>query len=94
MLYLDTGDMTPIEPTALLQLDEVKIVVKRNLLSPNGLILIDDVKNQTPKKFGDKSGLGKSKYSIPYLLEHWYEIIMDEYQVILRRAPRTDFSIE
>lgn len=85
LLYLDTGDMWPIEPTACLQLEEAKIIVKRNLLSKNGFILIDDVKNQTPKKFGETSDLGKSKYSLPYFIENGYEIVMNEYQVILRK---------
>ena len=85
LLYLDTGDMTPIEPTALLQLEEAKKIVKRNLMAPKGIILIDDVRNQTPRKFGDTSGLGKSKYALPYLLEHGFEIIMDEYQVLLQK---------
>ena len=85
LLYLDTGDMTPIEPTALLQLKEVQIIVERNLISPNGIILIDDVMNATPKKFGEKSNLGKSKYALPYLLEHGFEIIAHEYQVILKK---------
>ena len=85
IIYLDTGDMTPIEPTAELQLQEAKIIVERDLLSDTGIILIDDVKNQTPKKFGEESDLGKSKYSLPYLLDNGYEIVMDEYQVILRK---------
>lgn len=85
LLYLDTGDMWPIEPTAQLQLEEAKIIVERDLLSENGIILIDDVKNQTPKKFGEKSDLGKSKYAIPFFLKHGYEFIADEYQVILRK---------
>ena len=33
LLYLDTGDMTPIENTALLHLREADIIVRRNLLS-------------------------------------------------------------
>lgn len=86
LLYLDTGDMTPIEPTALLQLEEAKLVVERNLISEGGLILIDDVRNRTPKQFGESSDLGKSKYSLPYLLEHGFEIVMDEYQVLLRKS--------
>lgn len=86
LLYLDTGDMTPIEPTALLQLEEAQIMVERNLLSENGIILIDDVKNQTPKKFGETSNLAKAKYSLPYLLEHGFQIIADEYQVILKKV--------
>ncbi len=85
LLYLDTGDMTPIEPTAKLQLAEAQIIVERNLIAPNGIILIDDVRNQTPKKFGEKSDLGKSKYALPYLLENGFELLMDEYQVILRK---------
>ena len=68
LLYIDTGDMTPIEPTALLQLEEARIIVERDLMSTKGMIVIDDVRNQTPKKYGDTSGLGKAKYSLPYFL--------------------------
>jgi hypothetical protein len=85
LLYLDTGDMTPIEPSALLQLEEVKVIVARNLLAKDGLILLDDVKNRTPKKFGEQSDLGKSKYSLPFLLQHGFKVIMDEYQVVLQK---------
>ncbi len=85
LLYMDTGDMTPIEPTALLQLEEAKLVVSRDLIAPHGLILIDDVKNQTPKQFGETSDLGKAKYALPYLLEHGFEIVEDEYQILLQK---------
>jgi len=85
LLYLDTGDMTPIEPTAELHLREAKIIVERDLLSPNGLILIDDVRNPTPKNHGETSDFGKAKYSIPYFLQNGYEIVMDEYQVLLKK---------
>lgn len=85
LLYVDTGDMTPIEPTALLQLEEAIVVVEKNLLSAHGIILIDDVRNQTPKQFGETSDLGKAKYSISYFLEHGFELVADEYQVILRK---------
>ena len=85
LLYLDTGDMTPIETSALLQLEEVKVIVERDLLAKDGLILLDDVKNRTPKQFGESSDLGKSKYALPFLLQHGFEVIMDEYQVILRK---------
>ena len=84
LIYLDTGDMTPIEPTAQLQLEEVQVIVNRKLLNPNGLLLIDDVKNLTPVKAGETSLLGKSKYSIPYLQSKNFKIIMDEYQVIMQ----------
>jgi hypothetical protein len=85
LIYLDTGDVWPIEPTAELQLHEAEIIVNHDLLRENGILLIDDVRNQTPKKFGEASDLGKSKYSIPYLLENGFEIIADEYQVILKK---------
>lgn len=85
LLYLDTGDMTPIEPTALLQLREAIIIVERNLIAKNGQILIDDVRNQTPVQYGEKSGLGKSKYALPYLLQHGFEMVMNEYQVLLQK---------
>lgn len=85
LLYIDTGDMWPIETTAVLQLEEAKMIVKRDLIGANGLILIDDVMNSTPKKFGEKSDLGKAKYSIPYFLDHGFEIVMGEYQYILKK---------
>lgn len=85
LLYLDTGYVWPAEQTAQLQLREAKIVVERNLISPKGIILIDDVQNQTPYKFGDYTKHGKARYSIPYLLANGFELISDEYQVILQK---------
>lgn len=90
LLYLDTGDMTPLESTAQLQLEEAMIIIDRDLLSDNGIILIDDVRNQTPKEFGEATDLGKSKYSIPFFLTFGYEIVEDEYQVILRKAKKNE----
>lgn len=83
LLYLDTGYMNPIEPTAQLQLAEAKIIVERNLLAPHGIILIDDVRNQNV--LDDDSGLGKSKYALSYLLANGFEIIEDGYQIILQK---------
>ena len=85
LLYLDTGDISPLEPAAKLQLKEAQIVVEKNLMAKNGLILINNVLNQTPKKFGETNPLGKAKYSIPFLLDNGFEILMNEYQVILRK---------
>ena len=85
LLYLDTGDMTPIEPTARHQLHEARAVVSRDLMAHGGVVLLDDVRNQTPRTFGDGSGLGKSKYALPYLLRHGFQLDMDEYQVLLVR---------
>lgn len=85
-LYMDTGDMTPIEPTAQLHLREAELIVKRDLISDNGVILIDDVRNTTPKVFADEeSDYGKAKYSIPYLIDNGFELVMDEYQVVLQK---------
>lgn len=86
LLYLDTGDMTPIENTAQLQLREAKIIVEKNLLSEKGIILIDDVKSVIPKHYGEISDLGKAKYSIPYFLQNGYKIVMNEYQTIIKKS--------
>jgi hypothetical protein len=86
LLYLDTGDVNPVEPTAQLHLREAQIIVEKDLLKDGGLILIDDVRNLASKMDAkEESDFGKAKYSIPYFLEHGYEIIMDEYQVILKK---------
>jgi hypothetical protein len=84
LLYLDTGDMIP--DTQVLQLEEAKVIVRKNLMVEGGIILIDDVKNQTIKQYhGDTSDLGKSKLSLPYLLNNGFEVIFDGYQVILQK---------
>ena len=85
LLYLDTGNMD--EETAQLHLREVKIIIEKNILSDKGLILIDDVRNPYMMINGEKNNLGKSKYSINYLIENGYKIIVDEYQVILSKCP-------
>ncbi len=86
LVYLDTGDMWPIEPTAELQLAEAQTICEERLLSEHGMLLIDDVGNPTPRRFGDTSPHGKSKYALPYLLEQGFEVVFDGYQVALRRA--------
>jgi len=84
LLYLDTGDMIPIEPTAQLHLREARLVVRRNLVKPDGIVLIDDVRNLAPKRAGEESDYGKAKYSIPYFKQNGYINVFDEYQVILK----------
>ena len=78
---MDTGDINNV--TAQLHLREAKIIVERNLMSPHGIILIDDVKNSM---LNDASKLGCGKYAIPFFLLHGYEIMEDEYQVLLKRS--------
>ena len=85
LLYLDTGDVVPVEPTAQLHLREAEIIVRNNILKDDGIILIDDVKNLAPKLYGEDSDYGKAKYSIPYFLNNGYYIVIDEYQVILKK---------
>lgn len=86
LIYLDTGDMTPIEPTALHQLKEVHAIVESGILSDVGILLIDDVRNAAPIILCNEKDLhGKAKYSIPYLISNGFEIIMDEYQVLLKK---------
>jgi hypothetical protein len=86
LIYLDTGDMWPIEPTINLQLREVETIVSKNLLKEDGIILIDDVLNGTPKDMGDLNNkLGKSEKAIPYLIDNGYKIIFEGYQYILKK---------
>lgn len=87
LLYLDTGDMTPIEQTAQLHLREAKLIIERNILKDDGIILIDDVRNPIAMEQHDSSShYGKAKYSIPYFLQNGFEIIIDEYQVLLKKT--------
>jgi hypothetical protein len=83
-LYMDTGDMTPIESTAQLHLREAKIIVEKDIISDGGILLIDDVRSPLPKMTSNEtSDYGKAKYSIPYLQENGFEIVIDEYQVLM-----------
>ena len=86
LIYLDTGDMWPIKSTCDLQLKEAKAIVEKNLLNDNGIILIDDVLNGTPREMGNtENRLGKSELSIPYLLNNGFEIVYEGYQYILKK---------
>lgn len=82
LIYMDTGGM--IQSSADLHLREAKLIVECNILKDDGIILIDDVRN--PMNEFSRNNLGKSKYSIPYFLKNGYEIILDEYQVILKKV--------
>ena len=86
LIYLDTGDMWPIESTCNLQLREAEIIVSRDLLKEGGILLIDDVLNGTPRDMGDLSNkLGKSEKSIPYLESKGFKKMFEGYQYILNR---------
>lgn len=74
-LYMD--HMETSEEAAILHLTDAKLIVDKKLMSENGIILIDDI---GPDIIG-----GKGKYSIPYLLDNGYKIIIHEYQVLMIR---------
>jgi hypothetical protein len=76
IIYMDAGETG--EDGALLHLDEAKLIIKNNLLKINGLILIDDINLPNSQE-------SKGKYSIPYLIENGFDILLNGYQVILQR---------
>jgi hypothetical protein len=80
-VYLDAGDVG--EPCALLQLREVESIVKRDLLTKDGILLIDDVNTMASQNLGDFSGLGKGKYAVPFLLSNGYDILFKGFQYVL-----------
>jgi hypothetical protein len=86
LLYLDTGDMTPILSTAQLHLREAKIIVERDLMNKNGIILIDDIKSVVPYEQGENVERGKGFLSIPFFLKNGFSLIMDEYQTVLQKT--------
>ena len=75
-LYMD--HMETSEEAAILHLKDIETIINKNLMSDNGIILIDDVGYDTIN--------GKGKYSIPFLLKNNYKIIIHEYQVLLMKA--------
>ena len=75
-LYMD--HMESGEEACVKHLEDSKIIVERDLISENGIILIDDV--------GDNIRETKGKYSIPYLLQHGFVQVLHEYQVLLKKA--------
>ena len=83
LLYLDTGDVWPIEPSALHQLREAEAIGDGHVLRDDGVVLIDDVRTPVPRQYGVPAGLGKGTYSIPYLRERGFRILFDGYQVAL-----------
>jgi|ETNmetMinimDraft_18_1059904.scaffolds.fasta_scaffold12371_1 hypothetical protein len=84
LLYLDTGDMN--EKTAQLHKREAELLIKYQIIKDDGIILIDDVRNPSMiLNHKEQSKYGKSKYSIPLLFNNGYTIIIDEYQMILKK---------
>ena len=74
-LYMD--HMETSEEAAKQHLEDAKIIIEKDLMNKNGIILIDDI--------GSNIVDGKGKYSIPFLLENGYEIVIHEYQVLMKK---------
>lgn len=74
-LYMD--HMESGEEACVQHLADSKYIIENDLMSANGIILIDDI--------GDNIINTKGKYSIPYLLENGYKQVVAEYQVLLQK---------
>jgi len=72
-LYMD--HMESSEEACVQHLTDCKIIMDRNVMSENGIILIDDI--------GDNITNTKGKYSIPFLMNNNFTPIAHEYQVLL-----------
>jgi hypothetical protein len=65
------------EEACLQYLIDAKLVIEKDLINKNGIILIDDVDKNLHET--------KGKYSIPYLLNNGFELILHNYQALLRK---------
>tara|TARA_R110000796_G_scaffold228389_1_gene345507 strand:- start:133 stop:723 length:591 start_codon:yes stop_codon:yes gene_type:complete len=72
LLYMD--HLESGETACKVHLQDSEIIIQRELMKDDGIILIDDC---------PKGGVGKGKLSIPYLLQNGYKTILHEYQMIL-----------
>lgn len=76
-LYMD--HMESSEEACVQHLIDAKIIVENDLLSENGIVLIDDV------NYPDYIN-SKGKYSIPFFLDNNFHLVIGEYQVILVKS--------
>ena len=74
LLYMD--HLESGEEACEVHLTDSKIIIEKDLMSDDGIILIDDC---------PEGQVGKGKYSIPYLLQNGYDKIIHEYQMILSK---------
>ena len=77
-LYMD--HMETSEEAAIQHLTDIKIILDKDLMSENGIILVDDV--------GNNILAGKGKYSIPFLQNNGYNIVIHDYQVLLEKIKK------
>jgi hypothetical protein len=71
MDHLESGELA-----CKVHLQDAKIVIEKNLMKDDGIILIDDC---------PEDQIGKGKYSIPYLLNNGYMTLIHQYQMILKK---------
>jgi hypothetical protein len=75
---MDHAEADRTDQTALLHLQDARIIVARSLLKPAGLILIDDV-------LLPKGQFSKGLYSVPFLTNSRFtELSHQTYQTLLR----------
>ena len=74
-LYMD--HMETSEEAAMQHLIDIKLILGKGLMSEKCIILVDDV--------GSNILDGKGKYSIPYLQNNGYNIVIHDYQVLLEK---------
>jgi hypothetical protein len=86
LIYMDVGDVTPLEESAMLHKRDAEIIIRNNLVKVGGYVLIDDVRCPVPiVEYGEKSCFGKAKYSIGVFMANGFDIVSDEYQMLLKR---------
>lgn len=75
LLYMD--HLESGEKACEVHLQDSKIIIEKDLMNDDSVILVDDCPKNT---------VGKGKYSIPYLLDNGYENVLHEYQMVLKRS--------
>ena len=76
LIYMDHAEAGDSDACAILHKNDAGIILSRNLLLNDGLILIDDVRER----------FGKGMYSIPFLKQFGFSEISNTcYQTLLRR---------
>ncbi len=78
LLYMD--HLESGETACKVHLEDSKIILEKDLMKDDGVILIDDC---------PEGQIGKGKYSIPYLLDNGYNNILHTYQMILSKVCET-----
>lgn len=74
LLYMD--HLESGEEACKVHLHDSKIVLEKDLMKDDGIILIDDC---------PENSIGKGKLSIPYLLENGYKSLIHQYQMVLTK---------